>query len=88
MDKGTKTELQDCFDTWVQTFVEADELHERKSLQEECKSQCNVGTNCHRAAIRRDKNLELDWDSLLSLATENGWAKDQEDMAKLLREKK
>ena len=27
--------------------------------------------------------LELHWSSLMSLAKENGWAKDKEDMAKL-----
>ena len=40
VDTGTKTELQDCLDTWVQICDEADEIHDRKSLQEEELKQC------------------------------------------------
>ena len=34
VDRGTKTELQDCLDTWVQICDEADEIHDRQSLPE------------------------------------------------------
>ena len=40
MDKMTKTESLDCFNAWVQMCDDADEIHERKSLQEEELKQC------------------------------------------------
>ena len=61
MDKGTKVELQDSFDAWVEIYHGMDFLWERKGPQEEDLKQClqrdegNVGTNCdkNRGHIRK-----------------------------------
>ena len=89
VDQGTKTEVQDCFDTCLQICDEADEIHDRKSPQEEDLKQCSEKPQKQRGNQRGEKNggsiawqlsesnntkgqnLELDWDSSLSLAKEN-----------------
>ena len=101
VDKGTNTEFPDCFNAWVQICDAADEIHERKSLQEEELKQCfdrlklsweatarKTEVHSSQRSNTKGQNVGQEWDAPLNLTKEDGWAKDREEMARFWGEKK
>ena len=81
-DKGTKTELQDCFDSGVrggrtQNNISKGTRDLGSQRQEKERIEADKAWQVHRLATPKDKNLEMDWYSLLKMAKENWWPTSQ-----------
>ena len=63
MDKGTKAELQDCFDSWARRCDEAEAARSKKSLAEDGLKQCfeRHKTSWEPAARKTDVIAEKAW---------------------------
>ena len=68
--------------------LRSDERHKNtwEPTARKTKAKAEKGWCWHKAATRRDKHLEQDWDTLPSLAKEHGWTKDIEEMTKIWKE--